>query len=409
MGLSDIILIVLIVLLIIIFAVGMTLIFVYINHMKKQLPSDNKEIESLKKEQREQMDRFYSLQQDQMIKFQSAMNDSFLSGVTKLKESVNNDVTNINKTLSDIISSFQLKTSENVSDSFTKVNTSIEESLRKGFEQNNQNMLQFERKMAELESAQANLLSAQKQMTSVAELLTSNKARGKYGELQLTLLLEDVFGPTKGTFYDVQKEFTVDGKSLRPDAVIYLCDEHHHGVVPIDSKFSLVGYEELIKESDPNKQKEAKKTFQAALKARVDEVMKYHVKSLMVDTAILYLPSDGIFAYVQTEMESISQYARNNNVIFASPSTLPPLLASFKMLLLERKQGENVKQIQARLAELSTEFSRFTKRWENIDSRLTQLMKDINDFDITVRKISKSFQKIESLPTEEKHEPGETE
>ena len=137
--------------------------------------------------------------------------------------------------------------------------------------------------------------------------------------------------------------------------------------------------------------------------------MKYHVKSLMVDTAILYLPSDGIFAYVQTEMETISQYARNNNVIFASPSTLPPLLASFKMLLLERKQGENVKQIQARLAELSTEFSRFTKRWENIDSRLTQLMKDINDFDITVRKISKSFQKIEDLPTEEKHEPGETE
>ncbi|MDY4549371.1 MAG: DNA recombination protein RmuC [Candidatus Enterosoma sp.] len=409
MELSDIILIVLIVLLIIIFAVGMTLIFVYINHMKKQLPSDNKEIESLKKEQREQMDRFYSLQQDQMIKFQSAMNDSFLSGVTKLKESVNNDVTNINKTLSDIISSFQLKTSENVSDSFTKVNTSIEESLRKGFEQNNQNMLQFERKMAELESAQANLLSAQKQMTSVAELLTSNKARGKYGELQLTLLLEDVFGPTKGTFYDVQKEFTVDGKILRPDAVIYLCDEHHRGVVPIDSKFSLIGYEELIKDSDPNKQKEAKKTFQTALKARVDEVMKYHVKSLMVDTAILYLPSDGIFAYVQTEMESISQYARNNNVIFASPSTLPPLLASFKMLLLERKQGENVKQIQARLAELSTEFSRFTKRWENIDSRLTQLMKDINDFDITVRKISKSFQKIESLPTEEKHEPGETE
>ena len=409
MELSDIILIALIVLLIIIFAVGMTLLFVYINHMKKQLPSDNKEIESLKKEQREQMDRFYSLQQDQMIKFQSAMNDSFLSGVTKLKESVNNDVTNINKTLSDIISSFQLKTSENVSDSFTKVTTSIEESLRKGFEQNNQNMLQFERKMAELESAQANLLSAQKQMTSVAELLTSNKARGKYGELQLTLLLEDVFGPTKGTFYDVQKEFTVDGKILRPDAVIYLCDEHNRGVVPIDSKFSLVGYEELIKESDPNKQKEATKTFQAALKARVDEVMKYHVKSLMVDTAILYLPSDGIFAYVQTEMENISQYARNNNVIFASPSTLPPLLASFKMLLLERKQGENVKQIQARLAELSIEFSRFTKRWENIDSRLTQLMKDINDFDITVRKISKSFQKIEGLPTEEKHEPGETE
>ena len=36
-------------------------------------------------------------------------------------------------------------------------------------------------------------------------------------------------------------------------------------------------------------------------------------------------------------------------------------------------------------------------------------MKDINDFDITVRKISKSFQKIEGLPTEEKHEPGETE
>ena len=77
MELSDIILIALIVLLIIIFAVGMTLLFVYINHMKKQVPSDNKEIESLKKEQREQMDRFYSLQQDQMIKFQSAMNDSW--------------------------------------------------------------------------------------------------------------------------------------------------------------------------------------------------------------------------------------------------------------------------------------------------------------------------------------------
>lgn len=94
-------------------------------------------------------------------------------------------------------------------------------------------------------------------MLSLKGVLTNAQQRGRYGEMQLEMILQSMFGEAyKGELYDFQYPLAKGDEGMRPDAVVFLDGEEKRQIMAIDAKFSLVGYETLFG-ATPLQEKEA--------------------------------------------------------------------------------------------------------------------------------------------------------
>ncbi|HBB05284.1 MAG TPA: hypothetical protein DCZ41_01650 [Firmicutes bacterium] len=301
----------------------------------------------------------------------------------------------------------QMKTmNERIDLSMKTINDRVNQSLNDGFKGTSESMVNLQKQLGMVEEAQKNINSLQNEITSLKDVLSNNQERGKYGEFQLELLLENLFEGSKGLLYDTQyvlEKAKGDEKELRPDAVIFLDGEAHHQIICIDSKFSLTGYEDLFDSnahlSDEEIEK-AKNAFKNATKLRIDETSKYIIKGKTISNAIMFIPNDGVFAYIHNEFPELIDYAKRKAVVLVSPTILQPLLASFRVIQIDAKKSKNIAKINEELNALGNEFRKFAPRWEALNNSIQGLVKKSGQFDTTVGKIGKRFDRVQKIDFE---------
>ena len=257
------------------------------------------------------------------------------------------------------MSEFQMQFSKAVSEqliamntklesSFKDINAKVDASLLNGFKTTGESMAALQKQLGAVEEAQRNLQGLQNDIATLNGVLTSNQQRGKYGEWQLELLLENLFEDGKGTLYDLQFNL---GDGLKPDAVIFLDGKARHQIICIDSKFSLTGYEALFDPSvhlSEDEEKEETAKFKSALKARIDETSKYIVPGKTIGNALMFIPSDGVFAFVEKEFLDLVDAAKRKHVILVCPCIMTPLLSSFRVIQLDAARSESLSLINPR-------------------------------------------------------------
>ncbi len=306
------------------------------------------------------------------------------------------------------MSEFQMQFSKAVSEqliamntklesSFKDINAKVDASLLNGFKTTGESMAALQKQLGAVEEAQRNLQGLQNDIATLNGVLTSNQQRGKYGEWQLELLLENLFEDGKGTLYDLQFNL---GDGLKPDAVIFLDGKARHQIICIDSKFSLTGYEALFDPSvhlSEDEEKEETAKFKSALKARIDETSKYIVPGKTIGNALMFIPSDGVFAFVEKEFLDLVDAAKRKHVILVCPCIMTPLLSSFRVIQLDAARSESLSLINASLNKLAKDFKNFIPRWEALNKGIQSLTKKSEEFSTTVGKIGKSFDKVERI------------
>ena len=173
------------------------------------------------------------------------------------------------------------------------------------------------------------------------------------------------------------------------------------GIIPIDSKFPLENYIRVI-QADESEKPRFESLFKANLKKHIDDISnKYIVKGKTSDMAVMFLPAEAIFAYVNAYCGDMIEYARRKGVWIASPTTLMALLATIQVVVRDIKTKKQAKKIQEELLKLSKNFSLYRQRWEKLLKDIDKLHKDANDVGITTKKISEQFNKIEKVEFEE--------
>lgn len=322
---------------------------------------------------------------------------------------LNNFQSTIMQNLSGYMTSLDTKLDQNLA----TIHNKVDQSLKDGFVSTSDSMSNLSKQLGVMQEAQKNIQSLQGEITALTNVLGNNQQRGKYGEWQLELLLQNMFGDTKGTLYDTQFILKDDATtSLKPDAVVFLDGKTRMKLVPIDSKFSLTGYEELF---DPSKEltddvsKSLKSQFRSAIKKRIDETGKYILPGKTIDSSIMFVPNDGVFAFLESEMPDLSEYARSKHVVITSPALLGPLLYSFRIIQIEDKKNKNLVLINQALNDLSKEFHRFMPRWQKLNDSIQRLTNTSGDFDTTVNKIDKKFTGIANMEIAQLPSDAETE
>src|SRR5947207_6078102 len=248
-------------------------------------------------------------------------------------------------------------------------------------------------------------LGAMQQLASdvggLQRVLTNVKTRGGWSEWQRGDLLEDMLPADR-----VAKNMkTRDDTDDRVEFAIKFPgkDDNEAPVwLPIDAKFPMEHYERLAEaqeKADITGVETATKVLETQLKRCAKDICeKYINPPKTTNFALLFLPSEGLYAEAIRRVGLVQNVQRDCRVTFVGPTTLAALLNSLQMgfqTLAIQKQSSQVWRL---LAGVKTEFGKFGEALSAVRDKLDQAARKMDDVDVRSRKITKQLQKVEELP-----------
>ena len=213
------------------------------------------------------------------------------------------------------------------------------------------------------------------------KVLSGVKTRGIVGEIQLGAILRDILSPEQ---YE-ENVATVSGSSERVEFAVKLPGESGETVwLPIDSKFPGDTYEHLVDAINTGNEEAiiaAKKSLEARIKAEAKDIStKYIAPPETTNFAILFLPFEGLYAEVVSQVGLLEQLQREYRVNVCGPSTMAALLNSLQMGFQSVAIQKHADEIQKVLSAVKTEF-------ETYQAQLEKAQKQIRTAETTIDKI----------------------
>ncbi|HEY6071300.1 MAG TPA: DNA recombination protein RmuC [Chthoniobacterales bacterium] len=248
-------------------------------------------------------------------------------------------------------------------------------------------------------------LGAMQQLASdvggLQRVLTNVKTRGGWSEWQLGVLLEEMLTPEQ--FAKNMK--TRDDTDERVEFAIRLPGDQNGAPVwlPIDAKFPMEHYERLAAAQEKGEVpaiETAMKTLETQLKRCAKDICdKYINPPKTTDFALLFLPSEGLYAEAIRRIGLVQNVQRDCRVTFVGPTTLAALLNSlqmgFRTLAIQKRSSE----VWSLLAGVKTEFGKFGDALSAVRDKLDQAARKMEDVDVRSRALTKKLRDVEELPT----------
>ena len=334
---------------------------------------------------------------NQLLEFKNSTNDNILKAG---KENIDS-IFNFNDKLKSELKKDFLNLTVVVEGRLDKINESVEVKLEKSFEDTKKTFSNVMQSLGRLDEAQKKMEFLSNNVQNLNNVLTDKKTRGIFGEVQLYQVLSSAFGNNSEIY---QKQYKLSNGTMA-DAVIFAPEPV--GTICIDSKFPLENYRRIFEDISENKL-ENEKNFEQNLKKHIDDISsKYIIKNETTDQAILLLPAEAIFAYLNAYMPKTVEYAYSRRVWITSPTTMMAILTTIQAVSQNLKQSQYALEIQKELNSLSDEFERYAKRWETLEKDINKVSKDVKDIFTTSTKITRRFDNIKNVDVFEKEEAEE--
>ena len=275
-----------------------------------------------------------------------------------------------------------------------KLQQTLERKLNESFRQVSQQLEQVYKGLGEMQSLASGVGDLKKVLSNV-------KTRGVLGELQLGAILEQLLTPEqyatnvatkKGSAANVEYAIRLPGSDGAP---VWL---------PIDAKFPLDAYEQVLKAydtADAAQVESAVKQLKARVKSFANDVQsKYIDPPNTTDFAILFIPVEGLYAEL-VRAGMVEELQRDYKVTLAGPTTMSALLNSlqmgFRTLAIQKRSGEVWKVLGA----VKTAFENFATVLESTQNRLNQANAELDKLvGVRTRQIQRTLKNVESLPVE---------
>jgi DNA recombination protein RmuC len=232
-------------------------------------------------------------------------------------------------------------------------------------------------------------------------VLTNVKTRGGWGEVQLGNLLEQVLTPEQF----MRNVKTREGSNEMVDFAVRLPgDENGQPVwLPIDAKFPIEDYQRLTnaqESGDAVAMEEAMKSLETQLRKSARDICgKYINPPRTTDFALLFLPTEGLYAEAIRRIGLVDQVQRECRVVFAGPTTLAALLNSLQMGFRTLAIQKSSSEVWNLLAAVKTEFGKFGGVLDGVKKKLQEASNKIDEVDVRSRAITKKLRDVEASPS----------
>jgi len=275
-----------------------------------------------------------------------------------------------------------------------KLHATLEQRLSASFQQVSERLERVHQGLGEMQQLALGV-------GDLKRVLTNVKTRGTWGEVQLEMLLEQVLTPDQ---YAKNVE-TVAGSNARVEFALKLPGQRDGEVpvwMPIDAKFPKEQYERLLDaadRADADGVAVAGRELERAVRSEARTIAdKYLAPPATTDFAILFLPTEGLYAEVMRRPGLADELQRVNRISIAGPSTLMALLNSlqmgFRTLALEKRSSE-VWQV---LGAVKTEFAKFGDVLATTRLTLEKAARNIETAEVRSRQMARKLKSVEALP-----------
>ena len=278
-----------------------------------------------------------------------------------------------------------------------KLHATLEQRLAASFSQVSERLEQVHRGLGEMQSL----------ATGVGDLkrvLTNVKSRGTWGEVQLGTLLADVLSPAQYA----QNVATRPGSSERVEYAVRFPGRSDDGApcwLPIDAKFPLEDWQRLqdaIERADPEAVEASRRALDQFFKSQARMIRDKYVEAPhTTDFAILFVPTEGLFAEAVARPGLADALQRDFRVTIAGPTNLVAMLNSlqlgFRTLAIERRSTE----VWRVLGAVKTEFGRFGEILAKTKDRLDQVGRTLDEAGRKSTTIARKLRDVEALPEDE--------
>ena len=243
-------------------------------------------------------------------------------------------------------------------------------------------------------------------VSDLKRVMSNVKTRGTWGEVLLGNLLEQILTPEQyeknckvRPRSDVQVEYAI--KMPGPDSD----DGRTHIYLPIDAKFPREAYERLVhaaEHADVPALEQAHKELESIILGFARDIRdKYVAPPYTTDFAILFVPTEGLYAELLRRPGLADRLQRECRVNLAGPSTLAALLNSlqmgFRTLAIQKRSGE----VWKLLGGVKTEFGKFEDWIEAVQKKLQSASKEMDKAAVRTRQINRKLSKVQELPDAE--------
>jgi DNA recombination protein RmuC len=248
-------------------------------------------------------------------------------------------------------------------------------------------------RLAVIDSAQKNLTELSSNMVSLQEILANKQARGAFGQMRMEAIIQD--GLPKGA-YAFQATLS-NGK--RPDCLLHL--PNTKASVVIDAKFPLEGFEAYRVARGPEEKKEAARRVRIDVGRHVDAMAeRYFLPGETQDTAILFVPSEAIYADLAEHFSDLVQKAHRARIVICAPNMLMLAVQTMQAILKDVKMREQAHLIQREVTRLMEDMGRLRERVLDLQRHFGQANEDIEKILTSSERIAARGNKIESLEFE---------
>lgn len=269
-----------------------------------------------------------------------------------------------------------------------KLQSTLETRISQSFELVNKQLESVQRGLGEMQSLAADTKDLKRALINVKE-------RGTYGEVRLEKLLSDILSEQQyGTNVEIQ-----DGK--RVEFAVYLPgSEERPLLLPIDSKFPIEDYNRLLDAETKVEIEAARKALLASIRSFAKDIHdKYIAPPMTTDFALMFLPTEGLYAEVVSNAAFFEELRDKFKVTPVGITTLSAFLNSlqigFKTLALEQRSQEVWDTLRA----VKTEFQKFGEVLQRAKAQLRTVDRTLDEaVGVRTRAINRRLREVEQLP-----------
>jgi DNA recombination protein RmuC len=276
-----------------------------------------------------------------------------------------------------------------VAERLDAVSTRLGHSMAETTRQTVERLASLNERIAVLDHAQKNLTELSGHVVSLRDVLGNKQARGAFGQARMETIIAD--GLPKGLF---EFQYTLSN-GTRPDCVIFLPDQRP---LAIDAKFPLEAVTALREaKTDDDRQRAAQRLRADVWKHIADIAGKYLLAGETQEMALMFVPSESVYAELYDGFDDIVQRAYRARVVIVSPSLLMLAIQVMQQILKDARMREAADQIRTEVGRMMDDVGRLRERVMKLQQHHGQTGEDLRQILISADKIGNRAGRIDEL------------
>ena len=240
-----------------------------------------------------------------------------------------------------------------------------------------------------IDNAHKNLTDLTSQVTTLRDVLANKQSRGAFGQARMEAIVQDGLPKDSYAF-----QFTLStGK--RPDCVLFLPDQRP---LCIDAKFPLEAMTALHDARSDDEKRIAAQRLRADVMKHVSDIAeKYLITGETQDTALMFVPSESVYAEIHDGFDDVIQRAYRARVVLVSPSLLMLAIQIMQQIMRDARMRDAADQIRTEVLSLGDDLGRLRERVLKLQKHFSDVNEDVRQILISADKIEKRAGRIEEL------------